>query len=78
MKLILILFLSTLAAPAQLAVAVSPPKVVGQNAVVSLAMKNGFAEKVDSARAVCFLLDDQGKMVGQGAKPHRSHGWELA
>ena len=68
MKLILILFLSALAAPAQLTVAVSPPKVVGQKAVVSMAMKNSFAEKIESARAVCFLLDDQGKMVGQGAK----------
>ena len=68
MKLILVLFLIALAATAQLTVAVSPPKVVGQKAVVSLAMKNGFAEKIESARAVCFLLDDQGKMVGQGAK----------
>ena len=68
MKLILVLFLSALAAPAQLAVAVSPPRVVGQKAVVSMALKNSFAEKIESARAVCFLLDDQGKMVGQGAK----------
>ena len=28
-------------------------------------MKNCLAEKVESARAACFLLDEQGKMVGQ-------------
>jgi hypothetical protein len=53
---------------AQLAVTVSPPKITGQKAVVTLAMKNGLADKVESARAVCFLLDDQGKMAGQATK----------
>lgn len=49
----------------QLAVSVSPTKVVGQKAVVPLAMKNGFSEKIESARAVVFLLDEQGRTVGQ-------------
>jgi hypothetical protein len=31
-------------------------------------MKNGLAQKIESARAVCFLLDDTGKMIGQSAK----------
>lgn len=53
---------------AQLAVTVSPPKITGQKAVVTLAMKNSLAEKVESARAVCFLLDEQGKMAGQATK----------
>jgi hypothetical protein len=53
---------------AQLAVTVSPPKIVGQKAVVKLAMKNNLADKVESARAVVFLLDDQGNMVGQSTK----------
>ena len=57
-----------LTATAQLAVTVSPPKMVGQKAIVKLAMKNGLAQKIESARAVCFLLDDQGKMIGQSAK----------
>jgi hypothetical protein len=48
----------------QLAVSVSPPKVVGQKAIVPLAMRNGFSEKIESARAVVFLLDEQGKAVG--------------
>jgi hypothetical protein len=53
---------------AQLAVTVSPPKIVGQKTVVKLAMKNNLADKVESARAVCFLLDDQGTMVGQSTQ----------
>jgi len=31
-------------------------------------MKNGLSEKVESARAVVFLLDEQGKMVGQATR----------
>jgi len=31
-------------------------------------MRNGFSEQIDSARAVVFLLDDRGKMVGQGTR----------
>jgi len=57
-----------LAAQAQLAVTVSPPKIIGQKAIVKLAMKNGLAKKIESARAVCFLLDAQGVMVGQSTK----------
>ncbi len=53
---------------AQLAVTVLPLKIVGQKAVVPLAITNNFAEKVESARALCFLLDQQGKIVGQSAK----------
>jgi len=41
------------------AVTVSPLKVIGQKAIVSLALTNHLAEKVESARAVCFLLDEQ-------------------
>ena len=53
---------------AQLAVTVSQPRVVGQKAIVTLAMKNGFTENIKSARASCFLLDEQGTMIGQSAK----------
>jgi hypothetical protein len=55
-------------ATAQLAVTVTPPKVAGQKAVVQLKMKNNLGDAVKSARAVCFLLDDHGKMVGQSTK----------
>lgn len=58
----------TLLLNAQLSVTVSPPKVVGQKAVVKLAMKNNLADKVESARAVCFLLDEHSQIVGQSTK----------
>ena len=55
-------------ASGQLTVTVSPLKITGQRAVVPLTIKNGFGEKVESARAAVFLLDEQGKMVGQSTK----------
>ena len=66
--LYLVLFLHIAAASAQLAVNVSPVKATSSKAVVPLAMKNGFAEKIQTARAVCFLLDDQGKVVGHSTQ----------
>ena len=68
---ILLCFLPVCAitASAQLAVTVMPIKVVGQKAVIELKMRNDFSEKIESARAMCFLLDEQGKMVGQ------KNGW---
>ena len=68
MKTSLILLFAALSAQAQLAVTVSPPKVVAQKAVVPLAMKNGLGEKIESARAAVFLLDQQGTMVGQATR----------
>jgi hypothetical protein len=62
------LLLWPLLASAQLAVTVAPVKAIGQKAIVPLAMKNGFAERIESALAVCFLLDDQGKIVGQTSR----------
>lgn len=51
-------------ARAQLAVTVFPPRVIGQKAVIPLVIQNGFSDKIESARAVVFLLDEQGKAVG--------------
>lgn len=62
------LFLGMLTAQAQLAVTVSPAKISGQKAVVLLALTNNLTEPVESTRAICFLLDEQGKMVGQSTK----------
>jgi hypothetical protein len=50
-------------AQAQLTVTVAPPKIANQKTVVELKMKNGFAANIESARAICFLLDDQGKLT---------------
>ncbi len=53
---------------AQLLVEVNPPVVAGKKAVVKLALKNGLAEKIESARAAVFLLDEKGQVVGQGTR----------
>jgi len=62
------LLFGALAAQAQLTVTVTPVKVAGQKAIVQLLMTNNLAKSVESARAICFLLDDQGKMIGQSTK----------
>jgi len=62
------LLLWMMGASAQLTVTVSPVKVAGQRAVVLLAMTNNLGESIESARAVCFLLDGQGEMIGQSAQ----------
>jgi hypothetical protein len=56
------------AVQAQLLVTVSPAKIAGQKAVVPLQMKNEFSQKIESARASVFLLDEKGKMVAQSTK----------
>lgn len=59
------LLFGTSLAQAQLAVTVFPPRVIGQKAVVPFALRNGFPEQIESARAVVFLLDEQGKAISQ-------------
>jgi hypothetical protein len=66
--LISIAFIWQATAQAQLVVTVSPPNIAGQKAIVKLTIKNNLTNKVESARAVCFLLDKQGEMVGQITK----------
>lgn len=68
MKTLLFLFFGTTLVHAQLSVTVSPPKITGQKVVVPLALKNNYGEKIESARAAVFLLDDQGKMVAQSTR----------
>ena len=57
-------WLITTASQAQLSVTVLPMKITGQKAIVPLALKNGYADKIESTRAVVFLMDEQGQMVG--------------
>jgi hypothetical protein len=66
-KLIFLLLVGAATAHAQLAVTLSPPKVTGNKAVVKFELNNRFTERVESARAACFLLDEQGKIVAQSA-----------
>jgi hypothetical protein len=62
------LIFAAIAAQAQLAVTVFPLKVAVQKVLVPLTLANHLSATVQSARAVCFLLDDQGRMVGQSTK----------
>lgn len=57
-----------LVARADLIVTASEPKTTGQKTVIKLELKNTFPEKIESVRAVAFLLDDKGKMIGQSTK----------
>jgi hypothetical protein len=68
LKILLLLVCCTLTAQAQLAVTVSPVKITGQRVVVPLALTNHLPQSVESARAMCMVLNAQGKMVGQASK----------
>ena len=67
-NLYFLFLICALSAQAELSVTISPVETTGQKAIVLLAMTNNLAESVESARAVCFLLDEQGKMIGQSTK----------
>lgn len=67
-KLCFLLLVFALKAQAQLVVTVSSVKTTGQKTIVQLMMTNNLAAPVESARAVCFLLDVQGKIIGQSSK----------
>jgi hypothetical protein len=66
--LLIILLPCPWSASAQLAVKVCSPTVAGNKAAVQLVMKNNFTEKIQSARAVLFLLDDHGEVIGRSTK----------
>jgi len=55
-------------AQAQLTVDVLPSKAAGKKVVVPLALKNGFAKSINSARAVVFISDEQGKVVARDTR----------
>jgi hypothetical protein len=65
---LMVLLLSAGTAGAALNITVSPAKMIGQKADVQLGLQNNLNENVRSARAVVFLLDDQGKVVAQGSR----------
>ncbi len=53
---------------AQLVASVLSPQLIGQKAIVRFAMVNEFAESIESARAVVFLMDEQRKMVSTSTR----------
>ena len=61
----ILLFASALVVRGELSVTVADPQSTGTKAIVKLTMKNNYTNAVESARAVVFLIDAQGKVVGQ-------------
>ncbi len=63
-----LLLASSAVAQGKLDVHLSPVELTGQKAVVKLEMINHLAEPVVGARAICFVSDAEGKVVGQGSR----------
>lgn len=61
-------FLSVVVGNAELMVTVLPPRITAQKVVVPIVMKNNFSEAVEGARAVVFVMDESGQMLGQGTR----------
>src|SRR5262249_23506027 len=59
-----LLFQATRAQSA-LRVNVAQPKTYGQKTILKLDLHNTFTNVIEAGRAVLFLLDDSGKVVGQ-------------
>ena len=55
-------------AEADLVVQVHNPQITGSKAVVKLELKNTYHENIESARASAFLVDQDGKLVGQATR----------
>ena len=53
---------------ADLIAKVAPIKFTPHKALVKLEISNEFPVSIESARAVCFLLDDRGKVIGQSSQ----------
>jgi hypothetical protein len=71
MKIVFLLFSAfALAQPvdAKLLVKVSDAKTAANKTLAKLTLKNSFTNKVESARATIFLLNDQDKVVGQASQ----------
>jgi hypothetical protein len=69
LKILIVTFgvwlLTATVASAGLVVQVGSPKTTGSKAVVKLDMENTYTSQIQSVRAAIFLLNDQGKVVGQ-------------
>jgi len=52
-------------AQAALTLKVEEPKTHGQKTILKMDLRNTFTNRIESARVVVFLLDDNGKVVGQ-------------
>jgi len=65
LSVLVVLLLTAVVAPAALVVQIAPPKTTGSKVIVKLDLQNTYTNKIQSVRAAVFLLNDQGKVVGQ-------------
>jgi hypothetical protein len=63
--LLAISFAAFCSAKAELVIKTSEPKTYGKKTIIKMELHNTFSNKIQSVRAVVFLLDDKGKVVGQ-------------
>lgn len=63
-----LLGMGTLNLQADFVVKADEPNRTGNKTVIKLELKNTFSEKIESARAQVFLLDEQGKVVNQAIR----------
>ena len=63
-----VLLAGVVSARCELSIKVDEPRSTGSKAIVKLTMKNTYTNAVESARAVVFLVDEKGKVVGQRAE----------
>jgi hypothetical protein len=65
---VIIAFTTSFYAKANLVVRVSQTKIVGQKIIARAEFNNTFHEKIESARASLFLLNEQGKVLCQSTR----------
>src|SRR5512144_3095202 len=61
----LLVFCNAAVARAGLTLKIAEPKTYGQKTIVKMELLNTFTNNIDSIRAAVFLLDENGKIVGQ-------------
>ena len=64
----LLFIVSTLCANAQVEIRLTETKQVGQKALVKMELNNGYSQALKGARVSVFMMDEEGKVVGQKAQ----------
>jgi hypothetical protein len=62
---LLAFILTAMTAQGALVLKLQKPETYGQRTILKMELQNNFKNSIESARATAFLLDDQGKVVGQ-------------
>jgi hypothetical protein len=63
--LLIVILLGACSAKANLLVTIGHTKTVGRKIITCVEFKNAFREKIESARATLFLVDEDGQVLGR-------------